>query len=165
LGQRVAEVGVLRVAAVARPPARVDGQLHQIREPSNLLGARCFAARQVVGVVVDVLVHVFVQHCKRLGVGRIPASAGDFTVLDAAELVVLLPRIGLEDLGRGQELENRRVSRGQAAARVRRRRIGQQPPRANSSCSDCGAFEQEGAPGVEMLFGRFHDLLLRGSAS
>ena len=72
----------------------------------------------VVGVVVDVLVHVLVQHRDRLGVGRVPASAGDFAVLDAGELVVLLPQIGLDDLGRSQEAENRRVSLRKTAALI-----------------------------------------------
>ena len=40
----------------------------------------------IVSVVMDVLVHVLVQHRKRLSVGRIPGPAGDFVVLDAAEL-------------------------------------------------------------------------------
>ena len=110
----------------------------------------------VVGVVVDVLGHVRVEHRERVCVIGIATAAGHFAVLDAAELVVLLPGIGLEDLGRGEELENRRVSRGEAAACKRRRRIGQQPPGADSSCSGRGALEQEGATGVEIPFGRFH---------
>jgi len=64
----------------------------------------------VIGVVVDVLVHVLVQHCDRLGVGRVPASTWHFAVLDPAELVVLLPQVGLENLGRRQELQNRDVA-------------------------------------------------------
>ena len=46
LREGVAEVGVLRVAAVARPEAGVDGQLHQVGEPSDLLRAGRLAARQ-----------------------------------------------------------------------------------------------------------------------
>ena len=42
----------------------------------------------IVSVVMDVLVHVLVQHRKRLSVGRIPGPAGDFVVLDAAELAM-----------------------------------------------------------------------------
>jgi hypothetical protein len=68
----------------------------------------------VVGVVVDVLIHVPVQYRNRVGVGRAPAAAGDFAVLDAGELVVLLPKIGLDELGRGEEPENRRVALCQA---------------------------------------------------
>jgi hypothetical protein len=73
---------------------------------------------------VDVLVHVLVQHRHSLGVVGIAAPAGDLGVLDPGELVVLLPHIGLEDLGRCQEAENRRISLGQAAARERLRRVG-----------------------------------------
>jgi hypothetical protein len=64
----------------------------------------------VVGVVVDVLIHVLVEHCKRLRIGRIAASTWNFAVLDAAELVVLPPQIGLEELGRSKELEDRDVA-------------------------------------------------------
>jgi hypothetical protein len=42
----VAEVLVQRVAAVARPEARVDGQLHQVGQPSDLLRAGRLATRQ-----------------------------------------------------------------------------------------------------------------------
>jgi hypothetical protein len=66
---------------------------------------------------VDVLVHVLVQHSHSVVVGRIAAAAGDFAVLDPGELVVLLPDIGLDDLGGGQEAKNRRVAFRQAAAR------------------------------------------------
>ena len=137
LREGVAEVGVQRVAAVARPEAGVDGQLHQVGEPSDLLGAGRLTARQstkliqidglgpfrsqigvneremadlIVGVVVDVLVHVLVQHRKRRGIGRIPGSARNFVVLDAAEFVVLLPQIGFDDFCCRQESENVRVS-------------------------------------------------------
>jgi hypothetical protein len=189
LRQGVAEVGVLRVAAVARPEAGVDGQLRQVGEASDLLRAGRLATGQgaelvqvdrlpaarlqvrvdeggvrelVVGVVVDVPVHVLVEHRDGLGVGRVAAAAGDFAVLDAGELVVLLPQIGLEDLGRGQEPENRLVSRGEAAMRQGRCGIGQQRPRADGSRSDRGSLEQEGAAIGQMLrlCGRFHDLLL-----
>ena len=68
----------------------------------------------IVGVVVDVLVHVLVQHGESLGVRRVTASTRYFAVLDPAELVVLLPQVGLEKLGRSQELENRHVPFGEA---------------------------------------------------
>ena len=55
----VSEVGVLGVAAVARPEARVDRQLRQVGQPSDLLGARCRAAGQGAELVqVDRLVAV-----------------------------------------------------------------------------------------------------------
>ena len=189
LRERVAEVGVLRVAAVAGPEAGVDGQLRQVGETSDLLGAGRLAARQgaelvqvdrlcavglqvgvdeadvahlVVGVVVDVLVHVPVQHLDRVRVVRIAASAGHFAVLDAGELVVLLPEIGLDDLGRSEEPENRRVAVGQATACERFRRLEQQASRAEAGRSNRGALEQEGpsAGQVPRLFACFHELLL-----
>src|SRR5437762_11993828 len=60
----------------------------------------------IVGVVVDVLVHVLVQHRKGSGVGWISGSAGDFGVLDSAEFVVLLPQIGFDDFSAAR---NRRM--------------------------------------------------------
>ena len=99
----------------------------------------------VVGVVVDVLVHVLVQHRDRLGIGGVPAAAGDFAVLDAGQLVVLLPEIRLEDLGRSQETENRGIAFREAAARTRRGGVGQQP-RADGACSDRSSLEQERSP-------------------
>jgi hypothetical protein len=52
----------------------------------------------VVGVVVDVLRHVRVQNRQRRRVRGVSGPAWDFVVLDGAELVVLLPEIGLESL-------------------------------------------------------------------
>src|SRR5258706_8871501 len=46
LRECVTEIGVLRAAAVARPPAGVHGELHEVGETSNLLGTGRFAARQ-----------------------------------------------------------------------------------------------------------------------
>jgi hypothetical protein len=60
--ENVAEVGVLRVAAVARPEAGVDRQLHQVGQPSDLLGAGRRAARQGAELVeVDGLLAVHLQ--------------------------------------------------------------------------------------------------------
>ena len=70
----------------------------------------------VVGVVVDVLRHVGVEHRERVRVVRIATPAGNFAVLNATELVVLLPKVGFERLERGEEPQNRRISRGQTAA-------------------------------------------------
>ena len=152
LRERVAEVGVQRVAAVARPEAGVDGQLHQVCEPPDLLGPGGLTARQsakliqidglgpfrsqigvkeremadlIVGVVVDVLVHVLVQHRKRLGIGVIPDSTRDFGVLDAAEFVVLLPQISFDDFCCSQEPKNGRVPRCETATRFCGSRAGQ----------------------------------------
>jgi hypothetical protein len=62
---------------------------------------------------MDVLGHVLVQYLERPRVGAISASAGDLVVLDAAELVVLLPEIGFEELRRGEELKDCDVSFGE----------------------------------------------------
>ena len=140
LRECVSEIGVLVIAAVARPPTRVHGKLHEIGEPSDLLGAGRLTARQsaklvqidglgpfrsqigieelkvgdlIVGVVMDVLVHVLIQHLNGRGVGRIPGPAGDFGVLDSAEFVVLLPQIGFDDFCAAR---NRRMA---ASPRVR----------------------------------------------
>src|SRR6266849_977570 len=91
-----------------------------------------------------VLGHVRIQHAQGSGIGRTPTPPCDLAVLDAAELVVLLPQIGLEGLSSGQEAENRRVSRRQTATSEGRRGIGQQPPRADGSCSKCESAEHEG---------------------
>ena len=89
LSERVTEIRVLRAAAVARPPTGVHGELHEVGEPSDLLGAGRFTARQrakliqidgcralrsqvrvdegevaelILGIVVDILGHVPIQH-------------------------------------------------------------------------------------------------------
>ena len=178
LREGVAEVGVLRVAAVARPVARVDGELHQVGEPSDPCCAGRLAAGEgaervevdrlltarpqvgvdevgvallVVGVVVDVLVHVLVDDGERLGVRPIAASAGDLAVLDAAELVVLLPEIGFEQLSGGEELENRSVSRREGLTGQRGRRVDQESPRAEGQGSGRRSLGEEGAAASAML--------------
>jgi hypothetical protein len=102
-------------------------------------------AELVVGVVVDVLAHVLVQHRDRLGVGGIPASTGDLPVLDPGELVVLLPEIRLEDLCRSQEAENRGVAFREAAGRICDGRVGQEP-RTDGPSPNRGSLQQERSP-------------------
>src|SRR6266481_2166119 len=51
----------------------------------------------IIGVVVDVLGHVSVEHFKSSGVGWIPGSAWHFVVWNSPEFVVLHPKVGLED--------------------------------------------------------------------
>jgi len=67
----------------------------------------------VVRVVVDVLGHVVVHDGECRGIGWISCSAGDFAVLDSAELVVLDPEIGLDDLRRGSEAKHGSISAGE----------------------------------------------------
>jgi hypothetical protein len=62
---------------------------------------------------VDVLRHVFVEFFQLFAVDFAAAAARDLAVLDAAELVVLLPEIRLEDLGGSEEAEDRDVARGE----------------------------------------------------
>src|SRR6185369_4048059 len=102
-------------------------------EPSDLLRACRFAAGQsseliqvnglralrsevrvdedlmcefVFRIVVDVLVHIFIENRESSGVGRTSTSTRNFTVLDPSKLVVLLPQISLENFGCGQKPEN-----------------------------------------------------------
>jgi hypothetical protein len=72
----------------------------------------------VLSIVVDVLSHVLIELGECLGVGGVSAAAGNFVVLDAAEFVVLLPEIGFEDLGSGEEPQDGRITAGQIAVGV-----------------------------------------------
>ena len=45
----------------------------------------------IIGVIMDILIHVLIENLNSGGIGWAPSSAGDFWVLDAAEFVVLLP--------------------------------------------------------------------------
>ena len=60
----------------------------------------------ILGIVMDILGHVRIQHRKGSGVGSIPTPAWDFAVLDASQFVVLLPEIGFEGFECGQEAQN-----------------------------------------------------------
>ena len=98
--ERVAEIRVLRAAAVARPITGVHGELHQVGKPSDLLGACRFTARQrakliqidgiptlrnqvgvdelemadlILGIVVDILGHVPIQYLQGSRVAWTPA--------------------------------------------------------------------------------------------
>ena len=70
----------------------------------------------VVGVVVDVLGKVRIKNLQLGGVDGVPAAARDLAILDPAKFVVLDPEVGLQDLSRGGEPEQRRVPFCQAAA-------------------------------------------------
>jgi hypothetical protein len=54
--------------------------------------------------------HVPVDRHKEVAIGLVAASAQNFAVLDSAELVVLFPQIGLEDLDGRKKTKNIRVS-------------------------------------------------------
>src|SRR5438132_2476793 len=147
LRKRVVErrIGVFCAASVARPPTRIHGELHEIGQP--LLGPVCsgrLAARQlsealeadrratvrrqvavdeaemrelILGVVVDVLSHVSIELCERIRVGLVSSPAGYLAVLNATQLVVLLPEVGLENFERGKESENCSVALREASTR------------------------------------------------
>ena len=44
LSKRATQIGILRAAAVARPPTGIHGELHEVGEPSDVLGACRFTA-------------------------------------------------------------------------------------------------------------------------
>ncbi len=50
----------------------------------------------IIGVVMDVVSRFIVKDLQGLGVGFIATAAWNFVVLDAAEFVVLDPKVGLE---------------------------------------------------------------------
>ena len=68
----------------------------------------------IIGVVVDVVIPIFIQHRERPVVGFIATATWDFVILDAAELVVLDPKVGLEYFRRRCEPEQGRVSRSES---------------------------------------------------
>src|SRR4029077_4762735 len=124
------KIRVMAVVAIAGPPAVVDVKLRQIGEPSanqrcvnsgrgaahqgakrieicrsRSLGNQVRVQKRVVSnliisVVVDVLRHVFVQYSESGSVGWIAGSTRNLRVRDAAEFVVLDPKVGLEYLQR-----------------------------------------------------------------
>src|SRR5450759_5124806 len=147
--ERVSEVRVLRPAPIARPITRVDGQLHEICQTADLLRSGGFAAGQraeliqidglrtlrsqvgvdesemgefILGVVMDVLGHVPIEHLERLRVSRAAGTARYLAILDAAELVVLLPQIGLKDLRGSKESQYGRIAYSDSRLRFGERR-------------------------------------------
>ena len=122
------KIRVMAVVAIASPPAVVDRKLRQVSEPiadeggvnsgggaahqgakrieicrSRSLGDQVRVEELVVsdliiGIVMDVLGHVFVHHRQGGGVGWVASCRLGLRVLDAAEFVVLDPKVGLEYL-------------------------------------------------------------------
>ena len=70
----------------------------------------------IVGIVVNVLRHVFIENRKSSGVGCVPTPAWDFAVRDSSEFVVLHPKVGLEDFRCRREAEQGSISWSQPAA-------------------------------------------------
>jgi hypothetical protein len=52
----------------------------------------------IIGVVMDVVLHFILNHLQGVAVGFVAMAAWDFVVRDAAEFVVLDPKVGLEYL-------------------------------------------------------------------
>src|SRR6266542_2234905 len=50
----------------------------------------------IIGVVMDVVSHFILNNLQGLSIVRIATAAWDFVILDAAEFVVLDPKVGLE---------------------------------------------------------------------
>src|SRR5713101_4365199 len=66
----------------------------------------------IIGVVVDVLGHVRIQHLNGSRVRWIATSARDLAgVRDASEFIVLHPKVGLEDFRRSRKPEQCGVPR------------------------------------------------------
>ena len=59
----------------------------------------------ILGVVVDVYIHILIEHFQCFGVGWISSSASFFAVLNSSEFVILDPEIGLQDFRRRREPE------------------------------------------------------------
>ncbi len=156
----VTEIGIGGAAAIAPPPGRVHRELHEIGQA--LLARRAIgrAAVQraesfeadgpralrfkvfideiemgefVLGVVVNVLRHVTVDLRQQIDIRLVSAPCRLFRVVNAAELVVLLPKIGFEDFERRKEAENADVSERRPVVigeRRRRHRAGRQADHA-----------------------------------
>src|SRR5437773_2528126 len=114
------------VVAVARPPAGINGKLRQVGKPSSderwIDSGRSTAHQSakrievcrgrslgdqvrveegmmsdlVIGVVMDVVLHFILNNLQGVRVGFIASSTWHFIVLDAAEFVVLDPKVGLD---------------------------------------------------------------------
>ena len=62
----------------------------------------------IIGIIVNVVSHLILNELQCVAVGLITTAAWDFIVLDAAELVILKPKVGLECFqGRGETKQGR----------------------------------------------------------
>ena len=59
----------------------------------------------ILGIIMDVLVHVPIKNFQGFGVDRISCAARNFTVWDSSQLIVLDPEISLEDFRSRREPE------------------------------------------------------------
>src|SRR5881398_1955828 len=134
------KIWVMAVVAITGPPAGVDGELRKVSEPVSdqvRINSRRGAAHQsakrvevyrirslgdqirveelvmsdlIIGVVMDVVYHFILNNLQGLSIVRIATAAWDFVILDAAEFVVLDPKVRLEYLQRRWEPKQCRVS-------------------------------------------------------
>src|SRR6266513_4955311 len=162
----------MAVVAVARPPTGINRQLGQVGEPvsdqvcvhsgggaahqsakrveigwrRSLGGQICveegMMSDLIIGVVMDVVSHFILNNLQGLSIVRIATAAWDFVVLDAAEFVVLDPKVGLEYFCRRCEPEKGCVSRRETTTCFCGSDAAQQS-RADGSCSDGERFAEE----------------------
>src|SRR6266404_568324 len=99
----------------------------------------------IFGVVVNVLGHVSIKKRDGGGVGGTSTSAGDFAVLDSPEFVVLLPQIGFEDFGGGQETQDGHITHCNDASVLRGFGRSCQQRAGGQGCSSHAQAFEEGA--------------------
>src|SRR6266536_5563237 len=172
------KIWVMAVVAITGPPAGVDGELRKVSEPVSdqvRINSRRGAAHQsakrvevcrsrslgdqvrveelvmsnlIIGVVVDVVLHFILNNLQGVRVGFIATAARNFVVLNAAEFVVLDPKVGFECFQRRREPKQCRVS-GRKANTCLSGSDAAQQSRANGSCSQGDRFGQEGTTADE----------------
>src|SRR5260370_4212776 len=115
----------------------------------------------IFSVVVNILGHVRVKKRSGGGVGWTSTASGDFAVLDSPEFVVLLPQIGFEDFGGGQEAQDGHITyRNDATALRGFGRSCQQGAGGQGCPSHAQAFEEGAA--LDAVLGRRFSALSTG---
>jgi hypothetical protein len=80
--------------------------MNWLRTFGHQIGVKeCEVGELILGIIMDVLVHVPIQNFQGFGVDRISRAARNFAVWDSSEFIVLDPEIGLEDFRRRREPE------------------------------------------------------------
>src|ERR1700726_4039560 len=72
----------------------------------------------IIGIVVDILCHIRVQHGKSCRISRVSTSAGDFVIRNTPEFVVLHPKVRLNDLSCCREPEQCCISPSEMTAAI-----------------------------------------------
>jgi hypothetical protein len=128
------KIGIMVRVAVPSPPSGIDEKLRQVGEPFTdiffINPCRCTALQGpkfvqidwllanrnqkrvnevkvrelILGIVVDILIHVPVEDFQRIGLSCATAPARYFFILNSSKLVVLLPQVRLKDFNRGEKL-------------------------------------------------------------